>query len=803
MGSNIVQFNGLSSSARDSPCRYVSTEIRDFTADANQYRYHYGSSSRKESSDYEAQISSPLHSASSSGSWVPNDPPVQRLKRTYKFRTRKPGSHAESNVRKKRKKLSVQIMNETSSSSPINKLKQCCIRSKCMDLVDSRFLTEQRSKVLVMSQTERRFYLHRLYDMHSGKFFFDNVRVCTAFLVNAFGFSTCLQSSVKKTGTEEFSTTRSTISVGRSDSRDCIISFLQRVAQSTGDSMPDRHEYHLPYFQKIQVYEAFLEEHKKIHTTSPPSLSYFYRTWRSSVPEIKIRKVHRFTVCHECETIRAGLKSAGTDQRISAPLLSRKRLHDSFIAKERQEYTQKRDRAKLYPNEFVSLIVDGADQTSFGLPHFTFATKNTVGHAIKVKLIGVLDHGNVNHLSLFTLTDEFETGANHVVEAIHRTLQSKHLSVGTLPSCLFVQMDNCTRENKNRFLMAYLESLVGWGVFLEVQASFLPIGHTHADIDQSFSCTSRRLRNHDTVTLEDLVSELRRSYKPTPTVTEMRNIINFSGLCVNENYIRKVSGFTKYRYFKFNRASGIDVNVGKQVTYNTKCCVKTDCVEEWVPLLQSNTNAGFLLSLPDLRKTPPTSVTTPTNIGEVKKRLESEEARINDVSKMRKLRDLVSRIYDSREISFHWSLSECFELTSVTANCTVQDQDDSCFRDDNKMQLSCQDLEYSPNYFVAVRGANISEDMPFWIAQIRKVISNQRGRNEWLEVHWWELRTGNSVYTGTFYPSFIQTGRNNTRSAWVDVVPVESVYVTFPSLTSVNKIGTRVANKIRQCLAER
>lgn len=77
-------------------------------------------------------------------------------------------------------------------------------------------------------------------------------------------------------------------------------------------------------------------------------------------------------------------------------------------------------------------------------------------------------------------------------------------SEGDLPNVLFVQLDNCTRENKNRFFMSYLQCLVHWKVFNEIVASFLPIGHTHEDVDQAFSSTSARLKTHNAVTLEDL-----------------------------------------------------------------------------------------------------------------------------------------------------------------------------------------------------------------------------------------------------------------------------------------------------------
>lgn len=46
---------------------------------------------------------------------------------------------------------------------------------------------------------------------------------------------------------------------------------------------------------------------------------------------------------------------------------------------------------------------------------------------------------------------------------------------------------NMARECKNRYLFTYLKSLVDCGTFQEIYLDFLPVGHTHCDIDQMFS----------------------------------------------------------------------------------------------------------------------------------------------------------------------------------------------------------------------------------------------------------------------------------------------------------------------------
>lgn len=47
-----------------------------------------------------------------------------------------------------------------------------------------------------------------------------------------------------------------------------------------------------------------------------------------------------------------------------------------------------------------------------------------------------------------------------------------------------MQMDNCIRENKNRYVFSFAAMLVELGIVREVIIGFLLVGHTHDSIDQ-------------------------------------------------------------------------------------------------------------------------------------------------------------------------------------------------------------------------------------------------------------------------------------------------------------------------------
>jgi hypothetical protein len=57
----------------------------------------------------------------------------------------------------------------------------------------------------------------------------------------------------------------------------------------------------------------------------------------------------------------------------------------------------------------------------------------------------------------------------------------------TSNALLLPDLSSYIRENKNRFVFSYLKSLIDCGTFQEIYVDFLPVGHTHCDIDQMFS----------------------------------------------------------------------------------------------------------------------------------------------------------------------------------------------------------------------------------------------------------------------------------------------------------------------------
>jgi hypothetical protein len=116
-----------------------------------------------------------------------------------------------------------------------------------------------------------------------------------------------------------------------------------------------------------------------------------------------------------------------------------------------------------------------------------------------------------------------------------------------------LQLDNTARQNKSKYIFSYLAWLVQTGQALEVIVSFLPVGHTHEDIDQLFSRLSVYLRKHDAHDRPALVRAFQDAYTTKDGVplcaSYLDRLTNFSGWV--EEYIEQkfFKGISTYHQF--------------------------------------------------------------------------------------------------------------------------------------------------------------------------------------------------------------------------------------------------------------
>jgi hypothetical protein len=111
-------------------------------------------------------------------------------------------------------------------------------------------------------------------------------------------------------------------------------------------------------------------------------------------------------------------------------------------------------------------------------------------------------HGHEPEYTAYLKDPQFPKDSNSTIHVIRDSIR-RH--VGPLPPVLFLQLDNATSENKNRYVAAFLAQLVQDGVFKKIIVNFLPVGHTHEDIDQMFSRVSVYIKKHNAETPSRLI----------------------------------------------------------------------------------------------------------------------------------------------------------------------------------------------------------------------------------------------------------------------------------------------------------
>lgn len=141
-----------------------------------------------------------------------------------------------------------------------------------------------------------------------------------------------------------------------------------------------------------------------------------------------------------------------------------------YYRAQRRRYHAIRERAET-DRSMLSLIVDGMDQNATNLPHFKRKGKSAVNlWHLRTHVTGAIVHGS----GCFTYCDILQWPHDpnltmnvflHLLLTQFKTIKRNELP---LPKKLYIQLDNCMSENKNRHVLGFLSLLVANKVFDEV-----------------------------------------------------------------------------------------------------------------------------------------------------------------------------------------------------------------------------------------------------------------------------------------------------------------------------------------------
>ena len=391
----------------------------------------------------------------------------------------------------------------------------CCKTNNCLshfDTPDPRII-EARAPLFeigLTAQQRREKLLRNWKDLQivgkNGK----AVQVCVQAACKLFGVSkSYLYPSKKGSG---FS--RSQANMLRSKKKGAIASWLED-AKILMDAMPDDGTFICHHPTRQELYNQYMLDARDdtSGTLYECHLDYFLAILRDSFPEIRLRKHCRFAKCDFCGEWKGKMHDQSVGAALRAEARARYTAHVEWAhIRERGFYHKKKLQADKEPGKYMSIALDGTDQFPYGFPHFRQKQKNDgTGSRVKVHTQIAMVHGRPP--MVFVATEDILGDPNLTIECLNRIFKrEEEQRPNGLPETLYLELDNCFRENKNTYTFAYLVWLIERGVFKEIFVSFLPVGHTHFDPDQFASRISVAVHDIDVTTIEQYVNILRNCY---------------------------------------------------------------------------------------------------------------------------------------------------------------------------------------------------------------------------------------------------------------------------------------------------
>ena len=172
-------------------------------------------------------------------------------------------------------------------------------------------------------------------------------------------------------------------------------------------------------------------------------------------------------------------------------------------------------KATNQPEKYLSIIIDGMDQSKVSMPNVPRESDATEKlPRLKMHATGVLVRGITSQSFCYLWGDRSPKDPNLTIAILLDVLNR----IDSHDEVLYLQMDGASGENKNKYVLMFCACLVQLGVFKKVKISFLPVGHTHEDIDQMFSRFSIALRAKGANTAQACAELLALAFKPTPVV---------------------------------------------------------------------------------------------------------------------------------------------------------------------------------------------------------------------------------------------------------------------------------------------
>eukprot|EP01103_Thecamoeba_quadrilineata_P019099 TRINITY_DN75_c0_g1_i3.p1 TRINITY_DN75_c0_g1~~TRINITY_DN75_c0_g1_i3.p1 ORF type:complete len:751 (-),score=109.78 TRINITY_DN75_c0_g1_i3:31-2283(-) len=465
---------------------------------------------------------------------------------------------------------------------------QCCLTHCVSDfkISEVRLL---RLEWLNKSGHQKKEWLKTIFEHSTKKFNVLNRTVCGTGFRRLYNICSSSFYATKHLVKHQLPIPAPFLPLKKSVKKDNCISWLQSYIDGVGDLMPDNHTIHLPmYFRWNNIYQDMVAEMEEIWTTEKlPSLNCFYKCVKAHFRHVRRPRMTRLGKCDTCVTLAHNLNLSQSHQQ-KQQLRKLQDDHTKLHRAERLAYHQRRDQSFKDPSEILSMIIDAS--SPMFLPHVAPFPKGFCrAERLKVMIYGLINHSIRKKFLYLLLPTWDQQGPNLTLTILfHQLLQMK--SEGRLPKQFFLQLDNCYKENKNKYLFGALAFLVHIGWFDSVQISFLIAGHTHEDVDQLFSTFAVPMKETSVSSLPQFIEYLDKWYpraNSRPTAIFLTCLYDFKTWL--EPHLARLEGHSKPHSFLFKK----DVDGDVKLWYRDYCSSKEDWQGD-----QNNNGVALFIDLP-------------------------------------------------------------------------------------------------------------------------------------------------------------------------------------------------------------
>ena len=334
-----------------------------------------------------------------------------------------------------------------------------------------------------------------------------------------------------------------------------MLAWLTSYVNTNSQPDPSGRGRHMPARLTLeQLYKSYLSSDGL--PAFPMSVSSLDRMLSVHFPDLRYPRVTRLGKCDLCFDFDSQLRQAllAADR---VALLTKKQEHLLSAATERTAYAHRQRDAANLDNCLLSLAVDGARDLLF--PHEFPPPRKFTSLRVPLRLYGSICHSFPHCTRLFLSPPFYSHNVNYVITVLALEL---HHCLGLAPhvdfQLLTIQMDNCWRENKNRYVFGFLAILLFQCHFKTIDVHFLPTGHTHDDQDAVFGKLSQ-IRDRvirSAPTWPDLLQQLtspQAAGKPPPfspdTFVYLGGIYDWRAFL--EDHCAKLANHSFYRSFRF------------------------------------------------------------------------------------------------------------------------------------------------------------------------------------------------------------------------------------------------------------